>query len=245
MGNSGPTRFPKDIYAIFCEFMRSWVVGLSSMCVPSWGLAQAPQIPLRERVVPLTEARVTAPRLRPRRLGNASDSDRRYYWLDNNVAGNQVGQHLALARPGWLTGISFHVAACSYDSLLLGVQVYTLVAGFPAQPLLPQPVGVRLGRAQLRQRVRLDLRPQQLWLPGDVVVALVLLQTQGPGTLAFSADAVPGPLYFLDLPGDGSAPNYPPRGTHPATQPRQVQGAGGSWQKFPGYSVGIEATVAQ
>ncbi|WP_223651177.1 hypothetical protein [Hymenobacter psoromatis] len=174
-----------------------------------------------ERPVPLDAVRVTAAHLRRRVVGNSSDSRQTFFWPDYNTPGNQFGQLLSLQRPGWLEAVSFHAAACSYDSLFLRVQVYGVDQGFPGAALLLRPVAVRLARADLANRVVLDLRPSHVWLKGDAVVALEILRAQGPDTLAFSAAMVPGPSYEIDLPGDSTNCNIPPRGTSRGAVPWQ------------------------
>ncbi|TDN36021.1 hypothetical protein E4631_04000 [Hymenobacter sp. UV11] len=196
-----------------------------------------------ERPVPLNAVRVTAAHLRRRVVGNSSDSRCTFFWPDYNTPGNQVGQRLHLARPGWLEAVSFHVAACSYDSLFLRVQVYEIDQEFPAALLL-RPVAVRLARADLANRVVLDLRPYHVWLSGDAVVALEILRAQGPGTLAFSAAMVPGPSYEIDLPGDSTNRNIPPRGASRGAVPWQ-QSPTTPWRKTSLFSIGINATILQ
>ena len=197
-----------------------------------------------ERPVPLSTVRVTARHLQRRVVGNSSDSRNTFFWPDYNTPGNQVGQRLALSRPGWLETVSFHVAACSYDSLFLRVQVYSVAQDFPAAPLLPQAVAVRLARADLANRVVLDLRLYHVWLPGDAIVALEVLRAQGPGTLAFSAGMAPGPSYEIDLPGDSTNRNIPPRGASQRPVPWQ-QSRTTPWRKTNLFSIGINATILQ
>lgn len=186
--------------------------------------------------------RVTARHLRPRVLGSTADGVWPFYGLDYNAPGNQVGERLHVAQPSWLESVSFSVAQCSYDSLFLRVQVYGVAQEFPAAPLLPPTVAVRLARRDLRRRITLDLRPYHLRLTGDAIVTLELLRAQGPGTLLFSASRAPGPLYKLDLPGDSTNRNIPPAGTRFSLLPWQ-QGATSGWRKNASYSVGISAVV--
>lgn len=202
-------------------------------------------VALAPQPVSLPAVQVSAQQLVQRKVGNASDSNRLFYWLDNNSPGNQIGGFIPVKRPGWLEAVSFHVAVCSYDSLFLRLNVYALRAGFPAVALLPVPVYIRLARTQLRDRVVLDLRPYRLWLTDNVVVALELLKPLGPGTLCFSASQAQGPLYFIDKPGDGRNPNVPPRGTVNRHEPWQRQGRESDWSKFSNVGVGIEATLLQ
>lgn len=205
------------------------------------------RLALRPQPVVLPSARITGHPLVRRTVGDASDSNRTFYWLDDNSPGNQVGAFIPVKRPSWLEAVSFHVAACSYDSLFLRVNVYALRAGFPAAALLPVPVYLRLARAQLRDRVVVDLRPYRLWLPADVVVALEIIRPLGPGTLCFSASRDQGgPLYIIDKPGDGRHRNIPPRGTvNNRHEPQQLPGQGSEWRKWGYTGAGIEATLLQ
>jgi hypothetical protein len=221
------------------RFLFAVIVG-QALCVE----AQTGPTHAIERPVPLGTVQVTAAHLRRRVLGNSSDGQHPFFWPDYNEPGNQFGQGIHLKQPGWLEAVSFHVAACSYDSLFLRVQVYGLAQDFPAAPLLVQPVAVRLARANLTNRVVLDLRPYRIWLSGDAVVALEILRGQGPGTLTFSAARVPGPIYVIDLPGSGANRNIPPRGT--TRQPLfWHQSPTTAWRKADTFSIGINATVLQ
>jgi len=200
---------------------------------------------LRAQQVQLSEAQVSAKALQRRVLGNSSDAPRPFYFFTDNTPGNQIGQRIPLKRAGWLEAVSFHLAACSYDTLYLRLNVYALEAGFPTTQLLPEPVYIRLTKPHLTDRVSLDLRQYQLWLTGDVVVAVELLRPVGPGTLTFSGTQLPGPCYYIDLPGDGHNHNIPPRGTHNAHEPWQQSTDGSAWRRMTGFSVGIDATVLQ
>jgi hypothetical protein len=222
------------------NFLIAILVGLTLFAEAQTG----PVTHAIERPVPLSTVRVTARHLQRRVVGNSSDSGHTFFWADYNTPGNQVGQRLALQRPGWLETVSFHVAACSYDSLFLRVQVYSVAQDFPAASLLPHVVAVRLARADLANRVVLDLRPYHVWLPGDAIVALELLRAQGPGTLAFSAEMVPGPSYEIDLPGDSTNRNIPPRGASQRPVPWQ-QSSATPWRKTNLFSIGINATILQ
>jgi len=203
----------------------------------------APATPLSQRQVPLSPVRVVAPHLRRRVVGGLSGARPTFFWADYNTPGNQVGRRLALRRPGWLEAVSFSVAACSYDSLFLRVQVYGGAQEFPEAPLLP-PVAVRLARADLARRVVLDLRPYHVWLVGDAVVALEILRAPGPGTLAFGAAMMPGPSYEIDLPGDSTNRNIPPRGASRRLVPWQPSPTT-AWRKTNLFSIDIDATILQ
>jgi hypothetical protein len=207
--------------------------------------ADGGRVRLQAQQVPLAEAQVSAKALQRRVLGNSSDAVRPFYYFTDNTPGNQIGQRIPLKRAGWLEAVSFHLAACSYDTLYLRLNVYALEAGFPTKQLLREPVYIRLTKPHLTDRVSLNLSQYQLWLTGDVVVALELLRPLGPGTLAFSGVRLPGPCYYIDLPGDGHNRNIPPRGTHNAHEPWQQSTDGSTWRKMTGFSVGINATVLQ
>jgi hypothetical protein len=200
---------------------------------------------LRAQQVPLAEAQVSAKALQRRVLGNSSDAPRPFYYFTDNTPGNQIGQRIRLKRAGWLEAVSFHLAACSYDTLYLRLNVYALEADLPTKQLLREPVYIRLTKPHLTDRVSLDLRQYELWLTADVVVALELLRPLGPGTLTFSSARLPGPCYYIDLPGDGHNHNIPPRGTHNTHEPWQQSADGSAWRKMTGVSVGINATVLQ
>jgi hypothetical protein len=200
---------------------------------------------LRAQQVQLAEAQVSAKALQRRVLGNSSDAPRPFYYFTNNTPGNQIGQCIQLKRAGWLEAVSFHLAACSYDTLYLRLHIYALEAGFPTKQLLREPVCIRLTKPHLTDRVSLNLHQYQLWLTGDVVVALELLRPLGPGTLTFSSARLPGPCYYIDLPGDGHNRNIPPRGTHNTHEPWQQSTDGSAWRRMTGISVGINATVLQ
>jgi hypothetical protein len=89
------------------------------------------RVRLQAQQVPLAEAQVSAKTLQWRVLGNSSDAVRPFYYFTDNTPGNQIGQRIPLKRAGWLEAVSFHLAACSYDTLYLRLNVYALEAGFP------------------------------------------------------------------------------------------------------------------
>lgn len=220
---------------------RTWAVAAFKQQLQ----AEGGRVWLRAQQVQLSDAQVSAKALQRRVLGNSSDAPRPFYFFTDNTPGNQIGQRIPLKRAGWLQAISFHLATCSYDTLYLRLNVYALEAGFPTTQLLPEPVYIRLTKPHLTDRVSLDLRQYQLWLTSDVVVALELLRPLGPGTLTVSSVRLPGPCYYIDLPGDGHNHNIPPRGTHNAHEPWQQSADGSPWRRMTGVSVGINATVLQ
>ena len=169
------------------------------------------------------------------------------FGFDHNMAGNQIGQRIALKRAGFLQEVSFKVAYCTYDTVYLRLNVYRIKEDFPSDNLLPAAVYLRVSREQIENRVYLNLRPYKLWLTEDMIVALELVRPLGKGTLLFRASwPGGGPSYELQqTPGPLDSQNTPLKGVPKVNIRKQKQPNNGSWTKSPGMGLGIETTLLQ
>ena len=153
-----------------------------------------------------------------------------------------------LRRAAWLQDISFKVTHCTYDTVYLRLNVYQVgTDDFPGANLLAAPLYLRVGRAEIDDRIFVNMRPYKLWITTDVIVSLELVRTLGKGTLAFLANwPGGGPSYHLEqTPGPLSAKSIPPKGTMEAHVAEVKQPNQGPWTKYPRVGVGIEAALLE
>ncbi len=158
-------------------------------------------------------------------LGNSGNSNITSAWFQSNELGKQMGQRIAIKYLSMLEAVSFNVNVCTYDSIFYRINVYQI--GPDGRPddqrsVLPEAVYVRLARAQVKDRIRVDVSRYGLWLePGqDVAVCLELVRDLGPGLLRLTAAVFNGPMYMKG-------------------------GAARGWDKVVGVGVGIDATVTE
>ncbi|HEX8329082.1 MAG TPA: hypothetical protein VF629_16225 [Hymenobacter sp.] len=209
-------------------------------------VARAGAVLLRPEPVPLREAVVRAPGMKRRVAGNFGGGMLEGYRY--NSAGNQIGQRIAIRRGAWLQDVSFKITHCTYDTVFLRLNVYRVGADdFPGANLLAAPLYLRVGRAEIDDRIFVNLRPYKLWLTTDVIVGLELVRPLGKGTLAFLANwPGGGPSYHLEqTPGPLSAKSIPPKGTMEAHVAEIKQPNQGSWIKYPRVGMGIEAALLE
>lgn len=202
---------------------------------------------LRPQAVPLRGAVVRAPGMRRRMAGNFGNN-MMLEGFKYNMAGNQFGQRIAIGRAAWLQDISFKITHCTYDTVYLRVNVYRVGPDdFPGDNLLAAPLYVRVARAEIDDRVFVNLRPCKLWLTSDVIVSLELVRALGKGTLAFLAYwPGGGPSYHLEqTPGPLSEKSIAPKGTTEAHVAEVKQPNQGPWLKYPRVGVGIEAALLE
>lgn len=202
---------------------------------------------LRPQAVPLRGAVVRAPGMRRRMAGNFGNN-MMLEGFKYNMAGNQFGQRIAIGRAAWLQDISFKITHCTYDTVYLRVNVYQVGPDdFPGDNLLAVPLYVRVARAEIDDRVFVNLRPCKLWLTSDVIVSLELVRALGKGTLAFLAYwPGGGPSYHLEqTPGPLSEKSIAPKGTTEAHVAEVKQPNQGPWLKYPRVGVGIEAALLE
>ena len=199
---------------------------------------------LRAQAVPLTEARVKAKNLKRRTAGSTGTAIR-FDGFPANMAGNQVGQVIAVKKPAFLEDISWHLFSCTYDTVYFRLNIYKLRDDYPAENILPRSVYLKVSRQQAQEQLSLDLRPFHLYLTENVVVALELVRSLGTGELWFRQPLVGGgPHYRLEqTPGPGTVLNTvpPSMDSHDRRQPQ----SGGPWTKFPSIGIGINATLLQ
>ena len=201
---------------------------------------------LHPQAVPLRGAVVRAPGMKRRVAGNFGGGMLEGYKY--NLAGNQFGQRIAIRRAAWLQDISFKVTHCTYDTVYLRLNVYQVgTDDFPGANLLAAPLYLRVGRAEIDDRIFVNMRPCKLWITTDVIVSLELVRTLGKGTLAFLANwPGGGPSYHLEqTPGPLSAKSIPPKGTMEAHVAEVKQPNQGPWTKYPRVGVGIEAVLLE
>ena len=210
-------------------------------------LVRSGPLRLRPQAVPLRGAVVRAPGMRRRVAGNFGN----HMMLEGfnyNMAGNQFGQRMAIGRAAWLQDISFKITHCTYDTVYLRVNVYQVGPDdFPGANLLAAPLYVRVARAEIDDRVFVNLRPYKLWLTADVIVSLELVRSLGKGTLAFMAYwPGGGPSYHLEqTPGPLSEKSIRPKGTMEAHVAEMKQPNQGPWLKYPRVGMGIEAALLE
>lgn len=202
---------------------------------------------LRAQAVPLTEARVQSKTLKQRVLGNSTPGlTLRMDGFDNNMAGNQIGQLIRIEKPAFLERVALRLFHCTYDTAYFRLNIYKLRNDYPAENILPTSIYWPVSREEAHGSVSLDLRPYHLYLTEDVVVALELVDSLGPGELWFRQPLVGGgPHYRLEqTPGPHLETNVVPTGwvdSHDLKVPQP----GGPWVKYPHVGVGIKAIVLQ
>ena len=107
----------------------------------------------------------------------------------------EQGTILRLDRECLLRDVNFHVAFNRFAQVRFRLNLYSVTAGRPDQPLLHQDITFAV--TQPRGWVKIDLRPYHLLLRGhrDVAVTLQWLQSEAiPGARkAFALSAVPAP----------------------------------------------------
>ncbi|GAA4038961.1 hypothetical protein GCM10022409_25780 [Hymenobacter glaciei] len=201
---------------------------------------------LRAQAVPLRGAVVRAPGMKRRVGGNFGGGILEGYKF--NLAGNQIGQRIAIGRAAWLQDISFKITHCTYDTLYLRVNVYQVGPDdFPGANLLVSPVYLRVGRAEIEDRIFVNLRPYKLWLTSDVIVSVELVRSLNKGTLAFLGSwPGGGPSYHLEqTPGPLSEKSIAPKGTVEVHVAKVKQPNQGPWIKYPRVGMGIEAALLE
>lgn len=199
---------------------------------------------LRAQAVPLTEARVKAKNLK-RRLAGSLGTKVRFDGFPANMAGNQIGQLIAVKKPAFLEDVSWHFFSCTYDTVYLRLNIYRLRDDYPGENILSRSVYLKVSRQQAQESLSLDLRPFHLYLTENVVVALELVRSLGAGELWFRQPLLGGgPHYRLEqTPGPGTVLNTvpPSMDSHDQRQPQPA----GPWIKFPKIGAGISATLLQ
>lgn len=134
-------------------------------------------------VLPALPVSLPAVRVQSRRLDSVRIGNRHYRTnLQTNFAlgsqpglnvGSEIGRIFQLpARGAWLDQFEFVLSANNFDTVQLRVNVYSLRNGAPAVPLLRHPIYHQITRPGA-SRVRVDLRPQQLFVAEDAVAVTV------------------------------------------------------------------------
>lgn len=178
------------------------------------------QVLLRATPTPLAEVLVRPGTATRRVIGNSTVSNTVSGGFKLNKLGSQLAQGLHLRRPATLEEVSFHVAACTYDSLFYRINVYQVANGRPTASLLPEPVYVRVRKGETKQRFVADLRRFHLTVRGDIAVGLEMVKELGPGELRLSLSVLKGPIFIADQ-------------------------SAGDWEKMRGFGLGIDATVVE
>ena len=207
-------------------------------------VAQGPVL-LRKQGVPLRPVRVRAPGLRRRVVGNQGGAAM-LCDFKANMAGNQLGQRLAVRRPAFLEEASFSLPFCSYDTVYLRLNVYQVRDDFPGPNILPRPIYLRLSREQTASRIYVNLRPYKLYLTEDVIVAVELVRSLGKGTFCFYGAPLSGPCYQLEqTPGPLDGKEVTPDGYLDVPVRSKRQPDNGPWLKYPGVGMGLDATLLE
>ncbi len=182
--------------------------------------ASGARVGLKPAPVAMKEVTIKPKKFKQRVIGNSTNSTFIQANFKINELGNQIGLRVRLRRQSLIEQVTFRVAQCTYDSLFYRVNVYQINGDEVGANLLPEPVYVWVRKGQIKDRIVADLRKYDLFARGDVLLALEMVKDLGPGRLTLATRLGGGPIYFT------------------------AQEAGG-WDKFPGFGVGIDATVTE
>lgn len=196
----------------------------------TFAVAALPAAPLTV-ALPTTSVALTEVTIRVRGLDSARIGNRHYRTnLQTNFAlggqaglnvGSEIGRVFQLPKRGaWLDQFEFVLSANDFDSVQLRVNVYQLRGGVPTTSLLQRPVYKQLiGKGS--RRVRVDLRPLNLFVTDDAVAI----------TIEWVGHSRQGKELALPL-------LMPAFATH-----LYRYGAANTWRRFPSMSTTMELIV--
>ncbi|MGI4870558.1 MAG: hypothetical protein ACRYFX_05195 [Janthinobacterium lividum] len=238
-------RFALNLPASFdADSVRLSLVGYANRTLRVADLRHTGPVLLRAQTVALAGVQVRAKGLKRRVRGNAG-TPMRFDGFAANMAGNQIGQLLAIKKPAFLEEISLRLFSCTYDTVYFRLNVYKLRDGYPADNILPTSVYFKVSREQAQETIYLNLRRYHLYLTESVVMALELVRQLGQGELWFRQPlAGGGPHYVLEqMPGPSTTLNTVPPSTD--THDQKIPQPNGPWTQYPHIGVGIQATLLE
>lgn len=153
------------------------------------------EVYLNPKSYDLPEIKVVYKRLKDVKIGTQVTSNTLRSGFSSNELGSELGVKVKIRGLVKLEDIKFNVAVCTYDSVTYRLNIYERVNYNEYRNILVQPVYIRFTKDKINEVISFDLKPYQILIEGDVLIALELYKDLGEGRLLFRTQFFTGTTY--------------------------------------------------
>lgn len=152
-------------------------------------------INLNPKAYDLPEIKVVYKRLKDIRIGTLVTSNTLRSGFSSNELGSELGVKVKVRGLVKLEDIKFNVAVCTYDSVTYRLNIYERDNYHEYRNILVQPIYITFSKDKINEVISFDLKPYQILIEGDVLIALELYKDLGEGRLLFRTQFFTGTTY--------------------------------------------------
>lgn len=144
---------------------------------------------LTPKTYDLKEVVIASPKdLKERIVGNDIDTKNVKAGMTDSILGYEFGTLIKIKKkPARVEEVILHVAECTFDTVFLRMNVFSVKKGMPDENLLKTPVYVQFTKEQAQNPIRIDLTNQNVKVGDDFLVSFEVVRELGKGRLYFSA----------------------------------------------------------
>jgi hypothetical protein len=150
---------------------------------------------LNSKSYDLPEIRVVYRRPKGVRIGNEVLTNTLRSGFSSNELGSELGVKVKVRGLVKLEDIKFNVAVCTYDSVTYRLNIYEKSETAEYRNILTKPIYITFSKDKINNVIAFDLKPYQILIEGDVLIALELYKDLGEGRLLFHTQFFTGTTY--------------------------------------------------
>jgi hypothetical protein len=150
---------------------------------------------LKPKSYDLPETKVVYHRPKVVRIGTEVTTNTLRSGFSSNELGSELGVKVKIRGLVKLEDIQFDVAVCTYDSVTYRLNIYEKYEDSEYRNILNKPIYITFSKDKINEVISFDLKPYQILIKGDVLVALELYKDLGEGRLLFRTQFFTGTTY--------------------------------------------------
>ena len=179
------------------EILRFSCIGFESKDIPISELSNSKdaKVLLTPIIYSLDEVMIKPNQWVKKTLGHETTNSIMHTGFSENKLGKELGVILKVKKRAFLEQFNVFVAECTYDSLFFRINVYKVIGKGEFENILTEPIYIELSKEDVKDVIRFDLTPYNIYVEGDAMISLELITNLGEGELCFST-RLRGKTYF-------------------------------------------------
>jgi hypothetical protein len=150
---------------------------------------------LKPKSYDLPEIKVVYRKPKGVRIGTPVTTNALRSGFSSNELGSELGVKVNVRGLVKLEDIKFNVAVCTYDSVTYRLNIYEKYDNTGYRNILTNPIYITFSKDKINDVISFDLKPYQILIEGDVLIALELYKDLGEGRLLFRTEFFTGTTY--------------------------------------------------
>ncbi len=151
---------------------------------------------LTEKVYQMNEITIKPKTIIQKTLGVKTESRFINAGFKDNLLGYECGILMNVKKTAYLKTININIAQCTFDSILYRVNIYKVTGKMKFGNILKNSIYLRLPKAKIKDKITIDLTPENLTVDGDFLVTLENIKDLGAGASLYFCAGLSGTTYF-------------------------------------------------